>query len=135
MKINVENIEGTMTLLQTAIDKTNKLVDLMKDEYTSAYEQSKINYDNMSWWRKIWDDGFDAHRTASVCLSMVTETLRDLITMHVCIDKINKFTLGINNSAILSDEEVEALHRCLGDRTVLVDEFNKHIKTLRGYFL
>ncbi len=124
-----------MTMLRSASETTNQLVDWMKDEYTSAYEQSKINYDNMSWWKKMWDDGFGAQRTASVCLSMVTETLRDLITMHVCIDKINKFTLGINNSAILSDEEVEALHRCLGDRTVLVDEFNKHIKTLRGYFL
>ncbi len=135
MKINVENIEGTRAQLQIAFTKCEKLVDWMKDEYISAYDQSKINYDNMSWWRKMWDDGFEAQRTAGLCLSMVIETLRDLIMIQVCIDKINKFSLGTNNSVILSDEEVEALHRCLGDRTVLTDEFNKRIKTLRGYFL
>lgn len=131
MKINVDSIEDTLALLQIAFTKCEKLMDWMKGEYTSAYEQSKINYGNMSWWRKMWDDGFEAQRMAGLCLSMVNETVRDLITIHVCIDKINKFAFGSNNSAILSDEEVEAIHRCLGDRTVLIDEFKHRIKTLR----
>lgn len=138
MKMMVNHFDGTIQLLNILLGKCGKLLSMYSAAHEEQIRASNAEYEKKSAWGRFWSTPSHVDNTGfSVYLKWpIHQFKEDARMLRSMITKMENIRLEVDNTFILSDDEVDVIAKYLNldlaeEKATLESRINQSITTIK----